>query len=305
MYQEGRIEPGSGYSSGPTGGRTTNTSTNRTPFGSAGTDMGSGMMGNPTMGGRMLSANPSGLMPGYGFMSEPIIVDETTPNLEKIQSFPVVQKNNNNHFHQDPITGQLYRMTDEFHQRIPEILQIGKTGKSIISTDLNFNRSEDRTPINNLKNEYSKISAEYYSNIEPFTTVGNVIANIIPEQVESFTKSVSPVDMTITSRPSSYTAFDKIDYTMNYPQYTSENVPFNQDILTTMTSDGLLLNNFISDNNTYSPIINKITSVQPQPSIISVTPVNDRPMNKITSVQPQPSIISVTPVNDRPMNKIV
>jgi len=257
MYQEGRIEPGSGYSSGPTGGRTTNTSTNRTPFGSAGTDMGSGMMGNPTMGGRMLSANPSGLMPGYGFMSEPIItgsgvtpnrprrgvigsagtdmgsgmmgnptmggepmmvgmmglsgtemstmgvrspnvdmnlvsseigsigsgqfielnslnnyvnllidntdeifaksnnsinsnmdlsltplipinVDENTGNLEKIQSFTVEKKNSDGtHLHQDPNTGQLYRMTNEFHSKISSNQQLNNLYNNSLSENLN------------------------------------------------------------------------------------------------------------------------------------------------------------------------
>jgi hypothetical protein len=53
MHVEGHIESGSGYSSG--GGTSSGPRrTNRTPIGSAGTDMGSGMMGNPTMGGGMM-----------------------------------------------------------------------------------------------------------------------------------------------------------------------------------------------------------------------------------------------------------
>ena len=51
-----------------------------------------------------------------------ILVDETTPNLEEIQSFPVIYRNGNVHIHQDPSTSQMYQMTDEFHSRIPQIL---------------------------------------------------------------------------------------------------------------------------------------------------------------------------------------
>lgn len=135
MHQEGHIESGSGYSSGPTGGRTTNTSTNRTPFGSAGTDMGSGMMGNPTMGGEPMMVGMMGLsgteMSTMGVRSPnvnmnlplasaiPINVNENIQNLQQIQSFPVVGIGPNGiHFHQDPVTGQMYRMTTEFHDRI-------------------------------------------------------------------------------------------------------------------------------------------------------------------------------------------
>lgn len=51
-----------------------------------------------------------------------IQVDETTPNLQMIQSFPVVSRNGNVHVHQDPVTGQMYEMTDEFHSMIPQIV---------------------------------------------------------------------------------------------------------------------------------------------------------------------------------------
>lgn len=51
-----------------------------------------------------------------------IRVNETTPNLQMIQSFPVVSRNGNIHIHQDPVSGQMYEMTDEFHSMIPQIL---------------------------------------------------------------------------------------------------------------------------------------------------------------------------------------
>lgn len=51
-----------------------------------------------------------------------IRVNETTPNLQLIQSFPVISRNGNIHIHQDPVTGQMYEMTDEFHSMIPQII---------------------------------------------------------------------------------------------------------------------------------------------------------------------------------------
>jgi len=138
MHVEGHIESGSGYSSGggttPSGPRRTN----RTPIGSAGTDMGSGMMGNPTMGSGVMMgmmASDGSTMTTMGVRSPdvnmdlplasaiPINVDENIQNLQQIQSFPVAGTGPNGiHFHQDPVTGQMYRMTQEFHQRIPQIL---------------------------------------------------------------------------------------------------------------------------------------------------------------------------------------
>lgn len=61
----------------------------------------------------------SSVMPQVGGIT---IVDETTPNLEMIQSFPVVSRDGNVHIHQDPNTGQMYQMTTEFHSRIPQIV---------------------------------------------------------------------------------------------------------------------------------------------------------------------------------------
>lgn len=53
----------------------------------------------------------------------PIQVTEITPNLEEIQNFPVAGRGlDGTHFHQDPVSGQMYVMTAEFHSRIPEIL---------------------------------------------------------------------------------------------------------------------------------------------------------------------------------------
>ena len=95
-----------------------------------GTPMVSSTMPPPTTS-QMTAQNTSGMNMG-GFtrnmtlplsMNPPIDVNENTPNLEEIQSFPVAGRAlDGTHFHQDPITGQMYRMTDELHARIPQIL---------------------------------------------------------------------------------------------------------------------------------------------------------------------------------------
>jgi hypothetical protein len=56
-------------------------------------------------------------------MARPISVTEFTPNLEQIQNFPVVGTSiDGTHFHQNPTTGQMYRMTDETHKILSERL---------------------------------------------------------------------------------------------------------------------------------------------------------------------------------------
>jgi hypothetical protein len=69
----------------------------------------------------MVGMNLEPIMIPHGVINV-IRVNETTPNLEMIQSFPVVSRNGNVHIHQDPVTSQMYEMTDEFHAMIPQIL---------------------------------------------------------------------------------------------------------------------------------------------------------------------------------------
>lgn len=60
--------------------------------------------------------------------ARPIEVDENTPNLEEIQGFPVAgTAADGTHFHQDPVSGQMYRMSTDLHQRIPEIIRNRQT----------------------------------------------------------------------------------------------------------------------------------------------------------------------------------
>lgn len=78
--------------------------------------------------------------------ARPIEVTETTSNLEEIQNFPVIGRlADGAHFHQDPVSGQVYRMTEEFHQRIPEILRnrsvSSTTDDGILRTDVSTNNT--------------------------------------------------------------------------------------------------------------------------------------------------------------------
>lgn len=84
-----------------------------------------------------------------------IMVDENTKNLESIQNFPVISGDGITHIHQDPVTGQRYSMTDEFHQRIPQILaarNIEGTNNNSISSVLSIN------PNNLFENQMGKSS---------------------------------------------------------------------------------------------------------------------------------------------------
>jgi len=93
-------------------------STMPNPMGTVQTAMAPSMMGQSPMG--MNSANMN--LPLS--TARPIEVTETTPNLEEIQNFPVAGRAaDGTHFHQDPVSGQMYRMSAELHDRIPEILR--------------------------------------------------------------------------------------------------------------------------------------------------------------------------------------
>lgn len=113
-------------------------STMPNPMVMAQTAMAPSMMGQSTMG--MNNANMT--LPLS--MNRPIEVTELTLNLEEIQNFPVAGRAlDGTHFHQDPVTGQMYKMSEELHQRIPQILadrkssQISTTPSDTVTKYLN------------------------------------------------------------------------------------------------------------------------------------------------------------------------
>ena len=112
---------------------------------SYGTPMGSSIVPNP-IGMRTLPMTTTGLQSGTTrnmslplALALPIQVTETTPNLEAIQNFPVAGRGlDGTHFHQDPVTGQMYVMSDELHQRIPGII----ASRNRVTTQLKNNETE-------------------------------------------------------------------------------------------------------------------------------------------------------------------
>lgn len=112
----------------------------------------------------------------------PIIVNESTPNLAEIQSFPVVVRNGGIHIHQDPVTGQRYRMTDEFHSRIPQILAgnsstIGMTIK--INTEDGLKEFSVMELWDQSYNDY-RYTSTFFDQLREYTsTIGTVENNII------------------------------------------------------------------------------------------------------------------------------
>lgn len=86
----------------------------------------------------------------------PIQVTEITPNLEEIQNFPVAGRGlDGTHFHQDPVSGQMYVMTAEFHNRIPQILANRINMNSNVASAEQYNESVI-SYLENLMTEESK-----------------------------------------------------------------------------------------------------------------------------------------------------
>ena len=99
-----------------------------------------GTMPNPSTMGMTGGTMPRPLAPFLSNLSlsnsPTIAVNESTPNLDRIQNFPVVSRNGVFHIHQDPATGQRYSMTDEFHEKIPQIILSNTLGRPISETSV-------------------------------------------------------------------------------------------------------------------------------------------------------------------------
>lgn len=113
----------------------------------------------------------------------PIQVNETTPNLEEIQNFPVAGRGlDGTHFHQDPVSGQMYVMTEEFHQRIPEILRTRTITNRSISNNNGDTLNYSKVPLLNYDTNsiYGRKLKKGYTLDVPITQKGlnNVENNI-------------------------------------------------------------------------------------------------------------------------------
>lgn len=161
----------------------------------------------------------------------PIQVTETTPNLEEIQNFPVAGRGlDGTHFHQDPVSGQMYVMTDEFHQRIPEILRnrittttsnVGILGTNTVSNGLTLlNRlmtlpiAKDE-PILKVNNEPTGVS----------TIGGRSLSSIFSKTPENMNNTLSVIEIPIQNY-SSRIYGGNVSQVPNY-SITSLNKPIN------------------------------------------------------------------------------
>jgi len=107
----------------------------------------------------------------------PIIVDENTPNLAEIQSFPVVVSGGGIHMHQDPVSGQRYRMSDDFHSRIPQILadrEYNVTSNQSLPIQLLEKKSLTNQSISTITNLIKSTNPVYSNEQEIVTSISDI-----------------------------------------------------------------------------------------------------------------------------------
>ena len=229
---------------------------------SYGTPMGMGTqpmgMGMATSGVRNMNLPMSS--------ARPIEVDENTPNLEEIQGFPVAgTAADGTHFHQDPITGQMYRMSTDLHQRIPQILADRKVmsggitnvggGVPMGTTPSVPTSTNVSTPTQT--NEFVNLSMERFTSMDSLSTFSQTLGNLSSEKVLPFTMTVEDVNQT-------YIAPTRIDFTKDYVVGTT----MGQVVIGQTTSINPLINLF---NNSNSTIVEQT---------LESTTMTNKPINK-------------------------
>ena len=134
----------------------------------------------------------------------PIQVTETTPNLEEIQGFPVAGRGlDGTHFHQDPITGQMYVMSDELHQRIPQILQ------NRMSEPVGVLTTTIETPSPTDTSDFLTLASSRFNEINENIGFSDLLGVTTVSDVMSFTQVVDDVQQ------SSFVPIRNQDYTMS------------------------------------------------------------------------------------------
>lgn len=225
----------------------------------------------------------------------PINVTENTPNLEQIQSFPVTMRNPNGiHFHQDPVTGQMYRMTSEFHSRIPDIL-----------SSRNKSNSNNTRENNQLRNELIELSSQSSSEIADATSLfSTIIANSLPENINSFSQIVTTTEQSSFSPPriqdysqTTYKSGISVDV-FNYNQNERFSLNTSTDRQTFIQTELFNRNNIVysfDENGTRRPI-NRISRNFENTTSYNIEPqtvLKERPVNiiKNSTTTPQSFMI--------------
>lgn len=121
-------------------------------------------------------------------MSTPVGVDENTPNLEEVQSFPVVGiADDGTHFHQDTVTGQMYKMSEDFHNRIPGILASRMTS-TIIPT------MTTTVPESFTSDEYLNAIIQLSNETPSQTVLTDILRQVNTDNVMNFTEVVTEIN---------------------------------------------------------------------------------------------------------------
>lgn len=178
----------------------------------------------------------------------PIQVTETTPNLEEIQGFPVAGRGlDGTHFHQDPITGQMYVMSSTLHDRIPQILSDRTSMSGGVATRMydgipTVSTQNGKNNTNILSNpiDYFNFSQKSAPN-EPFLRINGESMPTSTISARSIS-SLFSIDSRYLNMSSNLRLFKVLDDTKSYPQTTT-----NSDLTQTSifyTSPVNIFNNF-------------------------------------------------------------
>jgi hypothetical protein len=155
----------------------------------------------------------------------PIIVNESTPNLAEIQSFPVIVSGGGIHIHQDPVTGQRYRMTDEFHSRIPQILAGNSSAigmKIKINTEDGIKEFSVMELWNQSYNDY-RYTSTFFDQLREYTSIigtveNNIINNLLRGRLDRYFKTTvtRPGTISTTMTDSGIYSEKSVNTSVNY-----------------------------------------------------------------------------------------
>jgi hypothetical protein len=180
----------------------------------------------------------------------PIIVNENTPNLAEIQSFPVIVSGGGIHMHQDPVSGQRYRMSDDFHSRIPQILadrESALVSDSILPIQLLEKKSSTNQSISTITNLIKSTNPVYSNEQEIVTSISDISVytnnGTLDQPVESSNYSTY-ADWLLQNKSPSYV--DTSMFVSSIPEQTFTLSTENQTVMSNV--DNVLKNQIENEN---------------------------------------------------------
>lgn len=203
-------------------------------------------------------------------MPSAIDVDENTPNLQEIQSYPVVMRDGEIHFHQDPISGALYKMTDNFHTKISEII-------------------ENKKKINLIKDEYVEAYSSLYSDVDFFSPILNSFS-IKNDELTSFNQELNKVNTVIEEINEPRT----IEIDGSFPARNSLSSPSLQSRTSgtiSLTNQNVLIEStnksseFLSDNSNEKNLVSNLLNADNDISFNNLTDINFMNLNESNNLK--------------------